>query len=142
MAIDIKIRIAQRNFIRHAKLPLLDEREFTKLRAARAERIFDAVFALERARFSHAWRNKRDWFSGYAAWTMARTQVRKELRMGLHLDAVLQSQGYKLVEDCWTTEGRKTYVNDENADREFLADLKQTLGQYGWKKHKPYCVAS
>jgi hypothetical protein len=134
---DINGGIAQRNLIRsHAKLPPLDDREFTKLKAARAERIFEAVFASERARFSRNWTGKESWFSGFSEYSRARKTVRKELRMGQHIDTVLKNLGYKLVEDCWTAEGRKTYLHDENADREFLADLKRTLGQYGWKKHK------
>ena len=56
---EIRAQLAYRNSIRApAKLPLLDDRELEKLRASRRKRIFEAVFASERARFSHAWRSK------------------------------------------------------------------------------------
>jgi hypothetical protein len=139
MSTDAKIRsqIAERNSIRaEAKLPPLDGREFSKLRTARDQKIFETAFASEQARFSHSWRSRRDWFSGLSAYNIARHEVRLELRTGQHIGAVLQHLGYKLVEDSWAVEGRKTYFSDEDADRAFLADLERTLAEYGWDKHK------
>jgi hypothetical protein len=140
MSTDTEIRnqVARRNSIRgEAKLPRLDgHREFEKLKAARKERIFESVFAMERARFSRNWTSSKSWFSGLSEYNKARTQVRLELRTGQHMDSVLRHLGYRLVEDSWAVEGRKTYVSDENADREFLTDLERTLAEYGWDKHE------
>jgi hypothetical protein len=130
--------VTKRDSIRvEAKLPRLDrDRELEKLRGARLKRLFEAVFASERARFSHNWTSSKSWFSGMAEYNRARHEVRLELRTGQHMDAVLQHLGYKLVEDSWAVEGRKTYFSDEDADRAFLTDLEQTLAEYGWDKHE------
>jgi hypothetical protein len=138
MSTDTEIRnqIAQRNSIRAYALPELDDREFEKLKAARKERIFRTVFAVEQARFSRNWTSKKSWFSGLSEYNRARKKVREELRTGQHIGAVLQHLGYKLVEDSWAVEGRKTYFSDEDADRAFLADLERTLAEYGWDKHE------
>jgi hypothetical protein len=135
---EIRAQLAHRNSIRaQAKLPLLDDdRELEKLRASRRKRIFEAVFASEQARFAHAWRSKKSWSAGLGEWTRARHEVRLEVRTGKHMDAVLPHLGYKMVEDSWTVEGRKTYVSDEDTDRAFLIDLERTLAEYGWAKHK------
>jgi hypothetical protein len=133
MSTDTEIRnqITQRNSIRaDAKLPLLDGREFAKLRAARDQKIFEAAFASEHARFSRSWRSRRDWFSGYGEWSKARKQVREELQMGQHIEHVLHDLGYRLAED--NSDGRRTYLSDDDADRQFLKDLQATLSQYGW----------
>jgi hypothetical protein len=129
--------VSKRDAIRaEAKLPRLDrDRELEKLEAARRARIFEAVFQAERVRFDR-WISEGEGFLSKLGWSTARQTVMSELQTGKHPGAVLERLGYKLVEDCWNTEGRKTYVNDENADQEFLADLKRTLGQYGWRKHK------
>jgi hypothetical protein len=138
MSTDTEIRnqIAQRNSIRgEAQLPALDDREFVELRAARNQQIFEAVFALEQARFSSNWTGQKSWFSGMAEYNRARHVVRLELRTGQHIDAVLQHLGYKLHEDSWV-EGRQTYFSNEDADQAFLTDLAQTLAEYGWDKHE------
>jgi hypothetical protein len=130
--------VTKRDSIRvEAKLPRLDrDRELEKLRGARRKRIFEAVFASEQVRFSRNWTSKKSWFSGMAEYNRARHEVRLDVRTGRHMDAVLPHLGYKLVEDSWTVEGRKTYVSDEDTDREFLTDLQRTLAEYGWDKHK------
>lgn len=56
--------------------------------------------------------------------------------MGRHIEDVLQEFGYKLVDDTWTIEGRKTYLNSEDADRVFLKDLEEMLEEDGWKQHQ------
>ena len=45
---------------------------------------------------------------------------------------LLVSEGYRLVEDVWQTDGRRTYVHDENADRSFIRDISRTLRSAGW----------
>jgi hypothetical protein len=134
---EIRNQIAQRNSIRaDGKLPALDARELKKLIAARDQKIFEAAFAAERHRFSESWRKSTSWAAGYGLYSKARKQVREELRMGLHLDVVLRELGYRLVEDAWDTHGRKTYLHDDDADRQFLKDLQATLAQYSWVKDK------
>jgi len=61
--------------------------------------------------------------------------------MGSHLDVVLRGLGYGLVEDAWDTNGRKTYLSNEGADRQALKDLQTTLAEYGWLKdeHRLRC---
>jgi hypothetical protein len=138
MSTDTEIRnqIAQRNSIRAHALPELNGREFEKLKAARKERIFEIIFAMERARFSRNWTSRKSWFSGLSEYAKARHEVRLEMRTGKHIAAVLQHLGYKLLEDSWAVEGRKTYASDEDADRDFLTDLERTLAEYGWDKHQ------
>jgi hypothetical protein len=45
---------------------------------------------------------------------------------------ILLSHGYKPVDDAWAVHGRRTYVHDDNADREFLANLERTIRVAGW----------
>jgi len=134
---EIIARLAYRNSIRaQAKLPLLDDdRELEKLRASRRKRFFEAAFASERARFSHAWRSKKSWSAGLGEWTRARSVVREGLRLGQHLDVILREWGYTLFDDDWIAHGRRTYFH--NRDRqESLIDLERALSEYGWNKDK------
>jgi hypothetical protein len=79
----IKKQIVERNALRAAAgLPLLDDREGARLKAAREHKVFETVFAAERQRFSHKWANRLSWFSGYGEWIKARQQVFAELRKG------------------------------------------------------------
>ena len=129
--------VTKRDSIRvEAKLPPLDrDRELEKLRGARRKRIFEAVFASERARFSHAWRSKKGWSAGLGEWTRARSVVREELRLGQHLDAILREWGYTPFDDDWIAHGRRTYF--PNRDRlESFVDLERALSEYGWNKDK------
>ena len=52
--------------------------------------------------------------------------------MGRHIEHVLYELGYRLAEDAWDSDGRKTYLSDAAADKQFLKDLQATLSQYGW----------
>jgi hypothetical protein len=49
---------------------------------------------------------------------------------------ILLSHGYKLVDDAWTTYGRKTYVHDDNADRKYLVNLEKTIRAMGWVRSR------
>jgi hypothetical protein len=49
---------------------------------------------------------------------------------------LLIGQGYRLVEDAWSTDGRVTYVHDDTADRAHLAELVRTLGSDGWRNNR------
>jgi hypothetical protein len=48
---------------------------------------------------------------------------------------LLLAQGYRLIEDASSTDGRVTYIHDDEADRAHLAELGRTLGNIGWKKN-------
>ena len=127
--------IVRRNALRAAAgLPLLDDRESARLKAARDHKVFETVFAAERQRFSHKWANRPSWFSGYGEWIRARQQIFAELRRGQYVEHVLKELGYRLVDDKWDSEGRRTFVHSEDADRPFLIDLEINLLDYSWKK--------
>jgi hypothetical protein len=49
------------------------------------------------------------------------------------LHDLIVSQGYRLVEDAWESNGRRTYLHDEDADRAFLNKLKRDLQILEWK---------
>jgi hypothetical protein len=131
-------QVEKRDAIRaEAKLPRLDrDRELGRLEAVRRERIFKAIFAAERPRFDQWISEGEGFLSRMGRWSSARRTVMSELQSGKHVDAVLENLGYRLVEDCWSAERRRTYFNHEDADRELLADLGRTLSAYGWKRHK------
>jgi hypothetical protein len=52
------------------------------------------------------------------------------MRQAMH--ELLVSEGYKLVEDSWDKDGRRTYLNDENATRSYLKHLAVALSREGW----------
>jgi len=43
--------------------------------------------------------------------------------------------GYKPEDDSWDVDGRRTYLNDENADKTFMRVLAGALSRMGWNKH-------
>lgn len=45
---------------------------------------------------------------------------------------ILVSEGYKLIDDAWGKHGRLTYLHNDDADRQFLADLTRTIRVAGW----------
>jgi hypothetical protein len=50
------------------------------------------------------------------------------------LHDLLYRHGYRLIEDAWQTDGRRTYLHDdESADRSFLTGLGRILRNAGWK---------
>jgi hypothetical protein len=49
------------------------------------------------------------------------------------LHDLIVSQGYRLAEDAWETNGRRTYLHDEDADRGFLEELRSALQVFEWK---------
>jgi len=46
---------------------------------------------------------------------------------------VLLSRDYKLVEDAWCEFGRRTYIHDDNATREYFSALAEVLRSAGWQ---------
>jgi hypothetical protein len=67
---------------------------------------------------------------------LAHKHIEEYLQMDERIEHVLQEFGYKLVEDASTIEGRKTYLNSEDADRTFLKDLERVLAGHNWRKHE------
>jgi hypothetical protein len=46
---------------------------------------------------------------------------------------LLISEGYKLSEDAWDEHGRRTYLHDDIATREYFMMLAVTLRRAGWE---------
>jgi hypothetical protein len=46
---------------------------------------------------------------------------------------LLLSEGYKLVEDAWDEFGRRTYVHEDDADRDYVKRLSRLLQSTGWQ---------
>lgn len=51
------------------------------------------------------------------------------------LENILPHFCYDLEDDAWSTNGRRTYSNGDNATKEFLRVLGNALGREGWKRH-------
>ncbi len=52
------------------------------------------------------------------------------------LEDTLVILGYKPEDDSWNTDGRRTYINDDNATRAYLVTLTNILGRQGWYKNQ------
>jgi len=51
---------------------------------------------------------------------------------GSSIHDLLFSEGYRLTEDAWQADGRRTYLHDDNADRSFVTGLARVLRAHGW----------
>jgi hypothetical protein len=51
------------------------------------------------------------------------------------LEETFLNYGYRLVDDAWESEGRRTYMHDDEASRAHLADLQQALAKLNWSPH-------
>ena len=51
------------------------------------------------------------------------------------LHELLVAEGYKLIDDSWESHGRRTYIHDDDATREFIAGLEKQLRSLGWERH-------
>jgi len=51
---------------------------------------------------------------------------------GSSVHDLLVSKGYRLTEDAWQTDGRRTYLHDDNADRSFFREISRILRGVGW----------
>ena len=45
------------------------------------------------------------------------------------LHELLVAEGYKLIDDSWESHGRRTYIHDDDATREFIAALAKRLSR-------------
>jgi hypothetical protein len=48
------------------------------------------------------------------------------------LAAALEGCGYRLIEDCWLDQGRRTYLNSEDADLAEMRALHSAIAPLGW----------
>jgi hypothetical protein len=48
---------------------------------------------------------------------------------------LLIQHGYKLIDDAWSSQGRRTYIHDDDATREFVVGLAKGLRSAGWETH-------
>jgi hypothetical protein len=47
---------------------------------------------------------------------------------------LIMSQGYRLTDDAWDEDGRRTYLHDDNASVSQFNNLKSALARVGWVK--------
>ena len=52
------------------------------------------------------------------------------------LHELLVGEGYKLIDNAWSSHGRRTYIHDDDATREFIAGLEKQLRSLGWERHR------
>jgi hypothetical protein len=52
------------------------------------------------------------------------------------IEQVLKQIGYRLVDDSWDDQGRKTFLNSENADYSFMKELESALIDCGFRRHE------
>jgi hypothetical protein len=46
---------------------------------------------------------------------------------------LIVSQGYRLTDDSWGEQGRRTYIHDDDAERSHITRLSIALRAAGWK---------
>jgi len=46
---------------------------------------------------------------------------------------ILLSEGYRLVDDAWDRLDRRIYLNDEDADKDWVRALAKLLRRLGWE---------
>jgi hypothetical protein len=46
---------------------------------------------------------------------------------------LLDAEGYRLVEDAWAEFGRRTYLHDDDANRDYVKGLARLLQSAGWQ---------
>lgn len=51
------------------------------------------------------------------------------------IDNVLSDLGYRLIEDAWASDGRKSFVHDDEADRAHVVQVTKSLASTGWHKN-------
>jgi hypothetical protein len=127
--------IDERNQIRAAaQLPLLNvPTEMARLARLEADARFEEYVARRRGEFAHLW-------SGYKPRILdSRGNVwRGPAKSSIApppLNDLLNQHGYRLIEDSWQGQGRRTYIHDDDATREFIAAFANVLRRGGWETH-------
>jgi N6-adenosine-specific RNA methylase IME4 len=75
----------------------------------------------------------RPTWNTYARNSQAQKVALLNFVMETEIHKLLVSQGYRLVEDAWNSNGRITYQHDEDADRSHMKKLRQCLLYSGWQ---------
>lgn len=57
------------------------------------------------------------------------------VKVGASTHDLLIQKGYKLIDDAWSENGRRTYIHNDDADREFIIRLLKVLRSLGWEAH-------
>ena len=138
--------IDQRNRLRaEAGLPLLNtQAEERRVKSRPSEQAaFEQEWQASQAEFADQWvSNPARWVGdqdGSLSHRSANCQARDGdcvARGAMNgLDGLLRSRGYKLVDDAWLENGRRTYLHDEDSTRDFIVALANTLRVYGWSVH-------
>lgn len=50
------------------------------------------------------------------------------------LEDTLTILGYRPEDDAWESDGRRTYVHDDDATRDYLTTLRSILARQGWDR--------
>ena len=48
---------------------------------------------------------------------------------------LLIQHGYKLIDDAWNEHGRRTYIHNDDATRDFIASFAKVIRSAGWETH-------
>lgn len=48
---------------------------------------------------------------------------------------LLIQQGYKLIDDAWSSNGRLTYHHNDEANKPFIDSLAKSVRSAGWETH-------
>lgn len=51
------------------------------------------------------------------------------------LHELLVAEGYKPTDEAWEEFGRRTYVHDDDASRDYIKGLARLLARAGWGSH-------
>jgi len=46
---------------------------------------------------------------------------------------LLVAEGYKIIDDAWKEFGRRTYLHDDDANRDYIKALARLLQSAGWQ---------
>lgn len=129
--------VAARNSLRASVgLPLLDDREASRLREAERRRLLAAVFEGERHRFESWIKSSGGFWARAGRWSTARRLVATELKMGCHAEQVLIELGYRSETTRWRGDGTRIFTLSEVGNESFRADLESSLVEYGWTKRE------
>lgn len=52
------------------------------------------------------------------------------------MDEILLVLGYRPEDDSWDTDGRLTYIHDDNATHAWMTSTAIILGRQGWRRDK------
>jgi hypothetical protein len=65
---------------------------------------------------------------------MAQSQSRPTPRDAVR--EVLESHGYRIIDDAWEEYGHRTYIHDDDASRAYVTAFARILGSAGWERER------